>query len=510
LNLGGILSIASSGLANINAELGVVSHNVANANTTGYAAESTTQEELTADGVGMGVWTGPTTRVTDDQLQTDVNTQNSSVAGLQTQQAALQAIDAVQGTPGDGTDLASLLGKLQNQFSTLLESPDSPTQQQEVVSAAQTLASSINTMSATYGDQRQNAEDNIVSEVTSINSALSSLGSLSDQIMQVKAAGQSTADLENQRDAVVSSLSQLVGVKTLEQPNGDLLVMTTGGTTLPIHDGGNALSVTGSTVGPASYYPGGGISGITLGGIDVTGELTGGSLGANITLRDSALPTYQAELDEFSQNLASRFQAQGLTLFSDANGAVPSGGGSPAQSGYVGFSSEIQVNPAVLANPSLVRDGTNSVSGSPTGASAFTPNPSNGPAGFTTLIQRVLDYALGTQVQAGVAQPASNSSGLGPAGTLSAPYAGGTGTALSDIATSLVASQSADSASVTSQLGTEQAVQTTLQSKLSSETGVNIDTEMSLMITLQNAYGANAKVMSAAQSMWSALLGTVS
>lgn len=510
MNLGGILSIASSGLANINAQLGVVSHNVANANTTGYSAESTTQEDLTAGGVGMGVWTGPTTRVSDDQLQTEVNAQNSAVAGLQTQQSALQAIDAVQGTPGDGTDLGSLLGDVQNQFSTLLERPDSPTQQQEVVSAAQTLTSSINTMSATYGKQRQNAEDNIVSEVSSINSALNSLGSLSDQIMQLQANGQSTADLENQRDAVVSSLSQLVGVKTLEQPNGDLLVMTTGGTTLPIHDGSNALSVTDATVGPTSYYPSGGISGITLGGVDVTGELTGGSLGANITLRDTTLPTYQAELDEFSQNLANRFQAQGLTLFSDANGAVPSGGGSPAQSGYVGFASQIQVNPAVLADPSLVRDGTNSVSGSASGASAFTPNPSNGPAGFTTLIQRVLDYALGSQVQAGVAQPASNSSDLGPAGTLSAPYGSGTGTALSDIASSLVASQSADGASVTSQLSTEQAVQTTLQSKLSNETGVNIDTEMSLMITLQNAYGANAKVMSAAQSMWSALLDAVS
>ena len=52
-----------------------------------------------------------------------------------------------------------------------------------------------------------------------------------------------------------------------------------------------------------------------LGGVDVTGQLQGGQIGANITLRDSTLPTFQGELDEFSQNLASRFSAQGLTLF---------------------------------------------------------------------------------------------------------------------------------------------------------------------------------------------------
>ena len=61
------------------------------------------------------------------------------------------------------------------------------------------------------------------------------------------------------------------------------------------------------------------------------GQLTGGQLGANITLRDTTLPTYQAELDEFSQNLASRFSAQGLTLFSDPTGNVPAGGGMPVQ-----------------------------------------------------------------------------------------------------------------------------------------------------------------------------------
>ena len=43
---------------------------------------------------------------------------------------------------------------------------------------------------------------------------------------------------------------------------------------------------------------------------------------------------------------------------------MPSGGGTPAQSGYVGFASEIQVNPAVAADPALVRDGTNAIAGS--------------------------------------------------------------------------------------------------------------------------------------------------
>ena len=66
-----------------------------------------------------------------------------------------------------------------------------------------------------------------------------------------------------------------------------------------------------------------------------------------------------------------------------------------------------------------------------------------------------------------------------------------------------------DSATTTSQLGIEQAVQTTLTTKLSAQSGVNMDTEMSTMIQLQNAYGANAKVIAAVQAMWTQLLSTV-
>ena len=83
--------------------------------------------------------------------------------------------------------------------------------------------------------QRQTAQDNIVAEVSTLNSTLGTIGGLSDKIVELKAEGQSTADLENQRDAAVATLSQLVNVKVLEQPNGDVLITTTAGLTLPTH-----------------------------------------------------------------------------------------------------------------------------------------------------------------------------------------------------------------------------------------------------------------------------------
>src|ERR1700744_3179080 len=108
MSLNSALSIAAGGLANINAQFALISQNVANAATPGYAVETSNQQALTADGVGMGVMTGPATLQIDQALQSTVLQQNATVSGLQTTQTALQTIDSTLGTPGSGNDIGSL------------------------------------------------------------------------------------------------------------------------------------------------------------------------------------------------------------------------------------------------------------------------------------------------------------------------------------------------------------------------------------------------------------------
>ncbi len=498
LSLG--FAIAGSEIGNINAQFALLGHNVANAGTPAYSVESLDQQSVTAGGVGLGARNGVVGRSIDATLQSGVFAQNGTVASLQTTTTALQQIDAVQGAPGSGTDLASRLGALQNQFTALEADPSSASQQSAVVVAAQNIAGQINAVGNAVQGARQAAQDAIVAGVQTLNTTLAQIGGLDRQIVTAQASGQSTADLRNQRDAALTTLSGLLSVQVLNQPDGSVL-LADGGLVLPTD--GTAFATTAATIGAASYAPGGGVPAITLGGNDVTAQLQGGSLGAQIALRDRTLPTLQANIDEFAQTLSSRFAAQGLTLFTDASGAVPAGGGVPVQAGYLGYASEIQVNPAVLATPALVRDGTNAVAGSAGGASAFTPNPPGGPAGFNTMITRVLDFALGAQVQPGVAQPPPAVTGLGASGTLAAGFAAPADLAAQ--ASAVVAQEAATSSAATGQLTSEQGVQQALQGRLSSGSAVSIDAEMSTMIQLQNAYDANAKVLTAAQAMWQQL-----
>ena len=499
LDLG--LAVAASGLTNINRQLAVVSQNVANASTPGYAREVTGADALTAGGVGFGVRTGVATRETDAALETALNEQNATVAGLQVQSDALASVDAAQGTTGAGNDLSNRLGALTDAFTTLGSDPANQAEQAAVVTAANTLAGGIRDQAAAYAAARQSAQDGVVTDVAALNTAVTAIGAISDKIIASRSRGESTADLEAQRDAQEQIAGQLGGLRFLPSGNGDVTAVA-GGLVVNTRAASGPFSIATASLGDGAAGPP-----LLLSGNDVTAALGGGSIGARLALRDGTLPQAQAGLDEFAKTLATRLNNQGLNLFTDPAGNPPATGGSPVQAGYVGFSTDVQVNPAVTATPSLVRDGTQDVAAGTGGASAFTVNPAGGPAGSTTLITRVLLYGFGAQAQAGTNQPAPNSTGLGTDGTLALPY--GTGSTLASFAVNLVSAQAQAAGSAKDDLTNAGTLQSTLQTKLQGETGVSIDTELSNLVTLQNAYGANAKIITAAQSMWTSLLSAV-
>jgi flagellar hook-associated protein 1 len=91
-------------------------------------------------------------------------------------------------------------------------------------------------------------------------------------------------------------------------------------------------------------------------------------------------------------------------------------------------------------------------------------------------------------------------------GTAQAPYSGTLGQYLSQVITQQ--SQAANAASNLQQ--GQDTVVTALQQRVNSESGVSIDTEMSNLISLQNAYSANARVMSTIQQMMNTLLQAIS
>ena len=164
-----------------------------------------------------------------------------------------------------------------------------------------------------------------------------------------------------------------------------------------------------------------------------------------------------------------------IELFTDdgqpITGAITSGG-----SQITGLAGTIAVNSAVVTSPSSL------VAYSPTTAAGDDTRP---------------DFMFTQMTNAALTFPATT--GLGSA---SQPYNG----TLTQYISQVISQQSQAANAATNLQQGQDTVLTALQQRFNDQSGVNIDTEMSNLIALQNAYGANARVMTTIQQMMATLL----
>lgn len=396
---------------------------------------------------------------------------------------------------------------LSTAFTALQAAPADAGQQRAALAAAGAVARRLNDVSAAIGAARQQAQDGIVTEVATANAALKQIATLT--VLIKSGTGGDRAGLEDERDQAIAALSQSMEIQAVRKPDGDLLLIARGGLVLPLDRARDLLATTPASVAPDAFHGAGGtLPGITLNGADVTGQIAGGRLGEYVAMRDRTLPRYQAETDLVAANLASRFDRQGLTLFTDADGStVPDPALPYAGSAQAGFAGRIRLGSAVSADPSLLRDGTHAVTPSAGGPDGFIPNPPGGPAGFATMIERVLNHSLGAEASEGNPWPPIASAGLGPDGTLASPFM--PAARIADYASAVTAAQLGDRAAATEAKAQAAGLQNALNDRFTATSGVDVDAEMAGMVTLQNAYAANAKVISTLQAMWDSLLGAM-
>jgi flagellar hook-associated protein 1 FlgK len=483
--------------------LNVTAENASNADTAGYTRKTLQVEDQVANGTVVGVTTGQVQRSVDQSLQQSVWSQTSTSAQLSTINSYLGQIQSLYGTATSGSNFSDDLTTLNNDFSQLSSTPDSAALQQQTVADAQTFAQSMNTLGTTITSLRNSAQTGIATAVSTINTQLQQIATLNTEIASQQNQGQSTADLEDQRDDAVSTLAQQMNISYYTNSNGVMVIQTPSGT--PLADTtAHTLIFNQQTVGDTSSYPSS-LSGIYVdspSGTDIAADPTslGGTLGGLLQLRDQILPQQQAEADELSEQTANRFAAQGLKLFTQSDGTIPSNtntAGSPSP--YTGFASNITVNPAVVANPLLVQQGTT------------TPVP---PAttlqpGDNTIINNVLNYTFGVNSDSsGTPNVAFNTTNLGASGAITSPITGAT--TLEDYSQQMLTNQANQASEYTSQSSFSASYQASLSKSLSDQSGVNLDTEVSNLTIYEHSYGASAQIIQTVDKLMDDLMSAVS
>lgn len=321
MSLSSILTMASAGLTNTDYQIALSNANIANAGDTSYSRKTATF--ATVDQT-LALSSATTTRVADAYLTRATAQTSASASRDAAVSSALQTYDGALGSVAGGDDVSSRLTALETSLTSLKSAGATAAAKADVVYGATQLATTINGLSSTIQSLRTQASSDIATTVATANTAAKAIADLNAQILSTAAGGGDTTNLEDQRDAALQTLSGAMGVSYFKTADNRIQVFTTGGDLL-VGTSANPLSYTASTtLGANATYPGQ-ISGILLGGKDITPTISSGTVGGLIQLRDASLVSEQAKLDQLAG-----------ALITTANAATNAGSAYPPPSTLTG------------------------------------------------------------------------------------------------------------------------------------------------------------------------------
>jgi flagellar hook-associated protein 1 FlgK len=479
MTISGSLANALSGLTAQARAAQVVSSNVANANTEGYARrELDLTPKYTGDGSPSGVKVVGVRREVDMTVVQDRRQADASVGHDETIAQFYSQIERIIGTPDQEGSLSAKIDNLETSLIGAASRPDNDSRLLAVFTAATDITSQLNASSMKIQDLRMSADQQIAVQVSTLNTGLERVEELNYQIKEMVARGQDSSTLLDLRQITVDSISSIIPLKQVPRENGMIALYTNGGA---IVLDGRAASVDFQSVGvivPEMTLESGALSGLEINGNDtrVSGgnsPIKGGSLAALFAVRDEVSTHVQTQVDAFARDLIERFQDSGVDatrsvgdpgLFTDAGAAF-------AAVDETGISSRIEINSVV--DPSeggeiwRIRDGLGALTAGDVGESA--------------LIQE-LSVALTSS------KTAASGDFLG------------TGRSSSGLAGDLLSLIHTESLSAESHLSFSVSQQQTLKT-LELSDGVDTDQELQKLLLIEQAYAANAKVIQTVGSL---------
>ena len=335
MSLSSSLSNALSGMHVSQNSLEVLSRNVSNSGTPGYHRQSLSVIDTVA-GASSYARSGTVERAFNKSLQVYYTNAVSDTAYSGTRAASLDRLQAFLGMPGKAGSLDTMFGNLQNAFQALSTSPDNSASRATVVTQAQAMATTLNSLTRDVQSLRQEAENEMAATVDRLNLAVTSLKSVNDKLGDLSSDNATRATLMDQRDRLVSEIAELMDVRVDYRSDDTVALMTRSG--VGILDGSaarfnftpaGALSADKQFSADPAKNSVGRLTLSTASGstIDLVQQrvLQSGKLGALVELRDETLVAAQGQLDEIAAGLA-----QAMSTVKTAGTAASSG----TQNGY--------------------------------------------------------------------------------------------------------------------------------------------------------------------------------
>jgi flagellar hook-associated protein 1 len=319
-----MLGIGVTGLAAAQQALATTSNNISNANTVGYSRQAvdlaTNPAQLSGNSyLGSGVNVAGVTRVYNEFLVNQARVNTSSFSSVDTFQQLASSIDNMLGdsTTGLSTGIESFFNAVQQ----VANSPSSQAARQSLLSQSGSMVNNFQYVNSALNQQYSQVNTALSDSVSQINALAQNIADLNSQIVVASGAagGGSPNDLLDQRDAALTNLAKLVSVSTVKENNGAVDVFIGNGQSLVVGTKPQSLNIVPNIYDPTrdeiGYSSGSG------GSVNISGQISGGSLGGLLNYRNQVLDPTKNALGRLAIGMASSINTQ-QHLGMDLNGAL--------------------------------------------------------------------------------------------------------------------------------------------------------------------------------------------
>jgi len=228
------------------AALQTTGHNIANANVDGYSRQraelATAEPQYTGAGFfGKGVDVATVTRAHDQFLTRESSNARSLASMDATRLSLLQRMETIFQPGANGLGDAST--QLMNALSDLSSNPADPATRRVVLARAVDLAARFSEAGGALDLAQANAKADLQVMVGEVNSLARSIAQSNQKIAEVVGRGQPANDLLDERDRLISRLSDKVQLTRIDASDGTTSVFMAGGQRLVLGSTAAELSV---------------------------------------------------------------------------------------------------------------------------------------------------------------------------------------------------------------------------------------------------------------------------
>lgn len=233
MSLTGALNAAVSSLRVNQANIQVLSANIAHVNDPNYTKKTINRESiyLGENQVG-GVSVSGYASAVNESLRKQWESLLAKDGTTSAQNKYMEQLQSILGTTTDQAALPTLYTQFLTAWQTLQSSPDSDAAQTSVIRYGEQLAEEINRISTTVDAIDSDIKSDIEQSVDEFNGLLEELFSVNLRLRSSSSGGAEQTELIDQRDNLVRQISQYADIRTVERENGAIAVFTSAGLSL--------------------------------------------------------------------------------------------------------------------------------------------------------------------------------------------------------------------------------------------------------------------------------------